>query len=137
MVIFMASVPASGPESPRQGSGNVHAARERPCDREYDCFRYFALWRLFSRFRLLGLAGYCKLAMLKPEATTWMEQVVEACLSITQELLCTIDVHDLYHRMGCLAVHPILPQVPHILSGIFLIPAPKPDTLPRTTCLLM
>jgi len=33
-------------------SGNVHAARERPCDitREYDCFRYSALGRLFSRF---------------------------------------------------------------------------------------
>ncbi len=41
-------------ESPRQGSGNVHAARERPCDitREYDCFRYFALGLLFSRFSL-------------------------------------------------------------------------------------
>ena len=39
-------------ESPRRGSGNVHTARERPCDitREYDCFRYFALGRLFSRF---------------------------------------------------------------------------------------
>ena len=33
-------------------SGNVHAARERPCDitREYDCIRYSALGRLFSRF---------------------------------------------------------------------------------------
>ena len=39
-------------ELPRQGSGNVHAARERPCDitREYNRFRYFALGRLFGRF---------------------------------------------------------------------------------------
>ncbi len=39
-----------------QGSGNVHAARERPCDitREYGCFGYFALGRLFSRFTSLA-----------------------------------------------------------------------------------
>ncbi len=37
--------------SPVIRQGNVHAARERPCDitREYDCIRYSALGRLFSR----------------------------------------------------------------------------------------
>ncbi len=60
------------------------------------------------------LQSFKVLAMLKPEATTRMAQVVEALLSIAQELLCTLLVHDLHYCMGGLAVTP-----QHCLRKVF------------------